>query len=163
MFVESKGAVTFRQGDDNLVSRNIFLGNNVKSTGGVRLTSFNNTVKDNYFEGLQGNRGRSALTIMNGQSDTPPILYKQVQKARVENNSFINTHMMSFGFGTRKRQTYVPLESVVEKNIIANTSDEVTQITIDDDISDIRFNENFGNVVINENNNKNTRQTNITR
>lgn len=151
MFIESKGAVTFRQGDDNLVSRNIFLGNNVKATGGVRLTSFNNTVKDNYFEGLQGNGPRSALTIMNGQSDTTPILYKQVQNARVENNSFINTHMISLGYGTREKQNYVPLESVVEHNLIATTSGAVTQLVIDDDISGIRFSGNLGDVAISHN------------
>ena len=151
MFVESQGAVTFRQGDDNLVTRNVFLGNGVKATGGVRLTSFNNTVTDNYFEGLAGDGGRSALTFMNGLSDkaAPLALYKQVQNARVENNSFINSHAMTFGVRHRKdkgAQTYVPVDSVIAHNIMANTSGAPLQAVSLDDMSGLRFEGNLGKV-----------------
>ena len=150
MFVESQGAVTFRQGDDNLVSRNIFLGNHRKATGGVRLTSFNNTVKDNYFEGLGGDGGRSALTFMNGLSDTGAqhALYKQVQNARVENNSFINNRAITFGLRRRddKAQKFVPVKSVVAGNIITHTSGAPTQLVSLDDMSGLRFEGNLGRV-----------------
>ena len=148
MFVESKGAVTFRQGDDNLVSRNIFLGNGVKATGGVRLTSFNNRVKDNYFEGLVGENGRSALTFMNGLSDKadPLPLYKQVQKAVIENNSFINSRFMTFGLVHRERtdQTFTPQDSVIRQNLITHTNGDAMQVINHADMSGLEFNGNVG-------------------
>jgi len=148
MFVEAKGAVTFRQGDDNLVSRNIFLGGGVKSTGGVRLTSFNNQVKDNYFEGLVGENGSSALTFMNGLSDSadPLPLYKQVQKAVIENNSFINSSHMTFGLVHRERkdQTFTPQDSVIRGNLVTHTDGGPTEVVSHADMSEVAFSGNVG-------------------
>jgi len=105
-------------------------------------------VKDNYFEGLTGDNGRAALTFMNGLSDkaAPLALYKQVQKARIENNSFINTQAMTFGLRHRDRidQTYTPQDTVVTRNLIANPSGGLTEAAILDDMSGIRFSENVG-------------------
>jgi len=150
MFVEAGGAITFRQGDDNLVSRNIFLGRNVKGTGGVRLTSFNQTVRDNYFEGLRGAGGRSALTFMNGFSDTLPVHYRQVQNARIHNNSFVDVETLTFGLESDKDGDWPPLESVVTKNLFLNSGDKAGEghvaVSINTDMTGISFRGNLGNV-----------------
>ena len=61
VFFESRGAVVFRHGGNNEVSRNIFFGNGVVDTGGVRVINEQQTVKENYFEGLRCEKFRLSL------------------------------------------------------------------------------------------------------
>ncbi len=147
MFVETGGAITFRHGDDNLVERNMFFGNGVKGTGGVRLTSFDQIVRDNYFEGLRGKEGRSALTFMNGFSDTLPVHYRQVQNALIANNSFIDVETLTFGLESDKDGDWPPLGSLLTKNIFAapNEAQDIN-LSIDTDMTGLSFENNVGNV-----------------
>ncbi len=56
-FLESKGTLTLRHGNNALVEGNFFLGNNVSLTGGVRIIGEDHTVRNNYFENLDGRAG----------------------------------------------------------------------------------------------------------
>ena len=71
VFDASQGAVTLRHGDGNIIERNIFLGRGKDHTGGIRVINADQTVRDNYMEGLRGNGFSSALTVMNGVPNSP--------------------------------------------------------------------------------------------
>ena len=77
-FLESRGTLTLRHGNDNLVENNVFFGHGVDHTGGIRLINKRQTIRNNYLQGLTGYRFGSALTIMNGVPDSPINRYHQV-------------------------------------------------------------------------------------
>ncbi|MDA9240746.1 polysaccharide lyase 6 family protein [bacterium] len=47
LFYESRGTLTLRHGNDNLVENNIFLGNGVEHTGGIRVINKRQTIRNN--------------------------------------------------------------------------------------------------------------------
>lgn len=143
VFYESRGAVVFRHGGGNTVSRNIFLGNGVPDTGGVRIINENQTIKDNYFEGLRGEKFLSALTIMNGVPNSPINRYHQVSGADVSRNSFIDFVAIGLAVGSDEERSAAPIDSQVSDNLfITNASNPVS---VFDDISGIRFSSNVSN------------------
>ena len=52
VFFQSKGTLTMRHGNDTLVEDNIFLGNGVDHTGGIRVINKRQTVRNNYIENI---------------------------------------------------------------------------------------------------------------
>ncbi|NIP19384.1 MAG: alginate lyase, partial [Xanthomonadales bacterium] len=66
VFLESRGTLTLRHGNGNLIENNVFFGNGVDHTGGIRVINKRQTVRNNYMEGLKGYRFGAALTVMNG-------------------------------------------------------------------------------------------------
>ncbi len=89
VFFESRGTLTLRHGNDNLVENNIFFGNGVEHTGGIRVINKRQTIRNNYLEGLTGTRFGSAFVIMNGVPDSPINRYHQVENTLIENNTII--------------------------------------------------------------------------
>ena len=61
-FRESSGTLTLRHGDNNLVTGNFFIGEGKDGSGGVRVVGENQTIVNNYFEGLDG-RADGAISI----------------------------------------------------------------------------------------------------
>ena len=143
VFYESRGAVVFRHGGNNEVYRNVFLGNGAPDTGGVRVINENQTVRDNYFEGLRGEKFLSALTIMNGVPNSPINRYHQVKNARVANNSFLDIASIGLAVGSDEERSATPVDSVVSKNLFVSASP--SPVSVFDDISGIRFAENVTN------------------
>ena len=140
VFFESRGAVVFRHGGRNEISRNIFFGNGVSDTGGVRVINEQQTVKDNYFEGLRGEKFLSALTIMNGVPNSPINRYHQVSDAKVSNNSFIDFKAIGLAVGSDEERSAAPVDSVVANNFFV--TDSAQPVSVFDDISGIRFDKN---------------------
>ena len=66
LFFESKGSLVLRHGNNALVERNVFLGNNVKSTGGIRIINENHIIRNNLMIGIQGSGFRAPIVVMNG-------------------------------------------------------------------------------------------------
>lgn len=145
VFYESRGAVVLRHGGDNVVSRNVFFGNGLPDTGGVRIINENQTVTENYFEGLRGQKFLSALTIMNGVPDSPINRYHQVQNATVANNTFVDIASLGFAVGSDEERSAPPIESVFQNNVIITDSQE--PVAVFDDITGIAFNGNVSNNV----------------
>lgn len=143
VFFESRGAVVFRHGGNNVVSRNVFFGNGVPDTGGVRVINENQTVKDNYFEGLRGQKFISALTVMNGVPNSPQNRYHQVKNANISNNTLVDIKSIGLAIGSDEERSAVPVDSVFQKNIILSDAQE--PVAIFDDISGIAFKDNISN------------------
>lgn len=143
VFYESRGSVVFRHGGKNEVSRNVFFGNGVSDTGGIRVINDNQTVKGNYLEGLRGRKFLGALVIMNGVPNSPENRYHQVENAQIRNNSFVDIAHMGFGVGSDEERSAVPISSEMSGNLLI--SEEQDPIGIFDDVSGISFKGNTAN------------------
>lgn len=143
-FFESKGTLTLRHGNDNLIERNVFLGNQVKHTGGIRVINRDQVVRYNYLEGLTGYRFGSGFTVMNGVPNSPINRYHQVDNAKIYNNSFINLDNIHLAAGSDKERSAIPVNSQFENNLLFNENKQ-TPFALFDDISGIKFSSNLAN------------------
>ena len=146
LFVESRGTLTFRHGNGNLVENNVFLGNGVDHTGGIRVINFDQIVRNNYLEGLTGHRFGGAFVVMNGVPNSPLNRYFQVDNAMIENNSIIASDHIELAAGSDEERSATPVNSVFGSNLIHN-EDGRNIIAAHDDISGIDFRANALNGV----------------
>lgn len=146
VFFESRGTLTMRHGNDNLVENNVFFGNGVDHTGGIRLINKRQTIRNNYMEGLTGYRFGGALVVMNGVPNSKINRYHQVEDSLIENNSLINSEHIQLAAGSDSERSAVPLRTTFKNNLIYN-QDRHDPFTIYDDISGIAFEGNAINGV----------------
>lgn len=143
LFYESRGTLTLRHGNGNLVENNIFLGNRVDHTGGIRVINKRQTIRNNYLYGLTGHRFGGALVIMNGVPNSPINRYHQVEDSVIENNSIIASDHIELAAGSDAERSAPPVSSVFSNNLVHN-DDGANVIAVHDDISGISF---VGNVL----------------
>ncbi len=141
VFFESSGTLTLRHGDNNLVERNVFMGNGKDHTGGIRVINKGQTVRHNYMEGLRGSGFASALTVMNGVPNSPVNRYVQVSDAKIIGNSVYNSDVITLAGGADAERSAPPIDSVMSGNLITAGEDGPI-FRIQDDISGITFSEN---------------------
>lgn len=141
VFFESRGALTLRHGNDNVVENNVFLGNHVEHTGGIRVINKRQTVRNNYLFGLTGHRFGGALVIMNGVPNSPINRYHQVEDSVVENNSIIESSHVELAAGADTERSAPPLRTRFTGNLIYN-ADGRNIIAVHDDIGGIQFDRN---------------------
>lgn len=141
VFHESRGTLTLRHGNGNTVEGNVFLGNGVPNTGGIRVINQQQVVRDNYLEGLTGYRFGAGLTIMNGVPNSPVNRYMPVAHAVVENNTIINVDHVELAAGSDAERSAVPTDSVFRHNLLQDSDDRAV-FGIHDDISGIGFSGN---------------------
>lgn len=146
LFLESRGTMTLRHGNGNLVENNVFLGNGVDHTGGIRLINKRQTIRNNYLSGLRGYRFGSALTVMNGVPNSPINRYHQVEDSVIENNTIIDSLHIEMAAGSDEERSAVPKTTRFANNLIYNR-DGANVITVHDDISGIEFEGNVLNEV----------------
>lgn len=144
-FFECEGGLVLRHGSNNIVSENLFLGNNKPFTGGVRLVNPGHKVSNNVFKDLRGTAFRSPLSVMNGVPNSLINRYYQVVDAQIENNTFVNSTALTFGAGKDAERTLSPQNVTFKKNLIVS---EEHVIFYDEN--------NDGGVIIKENGIKNT-------
>ncbi|MBR1630856.1 MAG: DUF4957 domain-containing protein [Paludibacteraceae bacterium] len=89
-FYECEGSLVLRHGNRNIVDGNVFIGNDKKHTGGVRIVNEGHKVYGNLFYKLAGKEFRSALSIMNGIYNSPLNGYNQVKDVDIYNNTFVS-------------------------------------------------------------------------
>lgn len=141
-FERSRGTLTLRHGNHNLVEGNIFLGHGVDHTGGIRVINANQTVRNNYMEGLTGTRFGGGLTVMNGVPNSPINRYHQVKDAKIENNTFINVDNVQLGAGSDEERSEVPVDSTISNNFFAHSEGQDI-FTVYDDVTGIAFSQNI--------------------
>ena len=120
VFFESRGALTLRHGDGNLVEDNVFIGNGVDHTGGIRVINRNQTIRNNYMQGLAGTGFASALTIMYGVPNSPANRYVRVEDTVIENNTIIDAASIFLGAGMDAERSAAPVSSRMANNLIVN-------------------------------------------
>lgn len=144
VFFESRGTLTMRHGSGTLVENNVFFGNGVDHTGGIRVINGDQTIRNNYMEGLAGYRFGGALVVMNGVPNSPINRYHQVENAVIENNSLINSDHVQLAAGSDAERSALPINSVMKNNLFYHdTAAEI--FTVYDDISGIEFSNNAEN------------------
>ena len=145
-FFESKGTLTLRHGDNNIVEENVFLGGQVDHTGGIRVINKGQIIRNNYLEGLTGYRFGGSLVVMNGVPNSSINRYHQVVNAQIENNSMINNEHIQLAAGSDAERSATPVDSQFASNLIVNDNGRDT-FTLYDDVSGIRFADNVLNNV----------------
>ncbi|MBT8066523.1 MAG: polysaccharide lyase 6 family protein [Gammaproteobacteria bacterium] len=141
LFFESRGTLTLRHGNNNLIENNVFLGNRVDHTGGIRVINKGQVVRNNYMYGLTGHRFGGALVIMNGVPNSPINRYHQVDNALIENNSVIDSDHIELAAGADSERSAPPINSVFRANLVYN-ADGSENVAVHDDISGIAFSDN---------------------
>ena len=147
LFFESRGTLTLRHGNNSLIENNVFLGNGVDHTGGIRVINKGQTVRNNYLYGLTGHRFGGGFVVMNGVPDSRINRYHQVDGAVIENNSIINVDHVELGAGSDEERTATPVNSVFRANLVYN-ADGSENITFYDDMSGIEFADNSLNAEV---------------
>lgn len=141
VFFESRGTLTLRHGNGNLVEGNVFFGNGVDHTGGIRVINRDQIIRNNYMEGLTGYRFGSGFTIMNGVPNSSINRYHQVDNALIENNTLVNVEHVHFAAGSDAERSAPPINSTFQNNLIFNNKN-TDGISIFDDISGVSFTNN---------------------
>ena len=146
LFLESRGTLTMRHGNNAVIEDNVFLGNGVPNTGGIRVINKGHVVRNNYLHGLTGYRFGAAFTVMNGVPDSPLNRYHQVEDVLMENNSIIQCDYIEMAGGSDEERSATPIDSVFRSNLVFNRDGE-NVIRVHDDISGIDFKANAANAV----------------
>lgn len=140
-FYQSRGTLTMRHGNNNLVEGNVFFGNGADHTGGIRVINAGQTIRNNYMEGLKGTRFGGAFVVMNGVPNGPINRYDPVINALMVNNTLINSDNIQLGAGSDEERSGVPQDSRFADNLIYN-DDGRDVFTVYDDMSGIDFDNN---------------------
>ena len=148
LFYESRGTLTLRHGNDNVIEENVFLGNGVDHTGGIRVINKRQTIRNNYLQGLTGYRFGGGLVVMNGVPNSPINRYHQVDGALIENNSLIEVAHIQLAAGADAERSAIPINSQFSKNLVFNKNGR-DAFTLYDDVSGIEFEANVLNAVVN--------------
>jgi len=146
-FSKSRGTLTLRHGNDNLIERNVFLGEGVDHTGGFRVINARQTVRDNYMEGLTGSRFGGALVVMNGVPNGPINRYDPVIDSVMTNNSLIDSDNIQLGAGSDSERSAPPSNTTMERNLVVHAKGR-NSMTVYDDMSGIAFKDNISNVAL---------------
>ena len=146
VFSESRGTLTLRHGNGNIVENNVFLGNRVDHTGGIRVINKRQVVRNNYMYGLTGHRFGGALVVMNGVPNSPINRYHQVENSIIENNSIIASEHIELAAGSDEERSAPPVSTAFRNNLVHN-DDGKSVIAVHDDISGIDFSGNLLNEV----------------
>lgn len=118
LFLRSQGSLVLRHGNGNLVERNIFLGQGEANTGGIRVINENQTVRENYLEGLSGEAFTGALAVMNGVPNSAINRYHQVRGASITRNSFIEPAAFILGAGASEERSAAPVDVTISDNLV---------------------------------------------
>ena len=142
VLTECQGSVVCRHGDNNIITNNIFLGNNKPGTGGIRIINAGQWVVNNFFYQCRGIDFRSPLSIMNGVPNSPKNRYVPVTDAVVANNTWVDCTPISFAEGSDDERSVAPKNVLFANNIFYNNSDSLVY-NVFDDITGINFKNNF--------------------
>jgi len=121
LFFEARGQVTLRHGHRNTVRNNVFIGNGVPQTSGVRVLNSDQRVYNNWFQGLRGTGNRSALCFQMGIGEIHPLnSHHRVINAEVAYNTFINVQRIEIGTNVSNPPSplFAPSDSRFRNNII---------------------------------------------
>ncbi len=141
LFLESKGTLTLRHGNNALVENNVFLGNEVPKVGGIRVINKGHIIRNNLLVGVKGEGNRSPICIMNGIPNSALNKYHQVENVSIQNNTLINCGTMEFGSGKNSERILTAKNTLFANNLIAKGKSKV--LHENDDISGISFKNNI--------------------
>jgi poly(beta-D-mannuronate) lyase len=120
-FLRCDGMLTLRHGNDCIVEGNVFLGEDVSGSGGIRVIGENHTIINNYIERTTGRQG-GAIAVYAGVENSPLNEYFVADGTFIGNNTIVDVvgpHLLiGAGFGSSNR-TVLPTGVVVTNNLFA--------------------------------------------
>lgn len=122
IFLESQGVLALRHGDRNQAISNLFIGNHIHNTGGIRIVGEDQIVRANRFFSLNGARFFSALALMNAVPNSLPNRYMQVKGCDISDNTFVDCTSIEFGTGADFERTLPPASNSFHSNLIINSN-----------------------------------------
>lgn len=131
-----------KKSSKTLVERNVFLGNGVSKTGGIRVINSGHIIRNNLMIGLKGDGYRGPIVLMNGVPNSPLNRYEQVRNVDIQNNTIINSGPISFGEGKDEEKSLAPKNVNFSNNLVFNSVNSKNVIFVDE-TSDISFNNNY--------------------
>ena len=146
VFFESRGTLTLRHGNGNLVEGNVFFGNGKDHTGGIRVINADQTIRNNYMEGLTGIRFGGGFVVMNGVPNSSINRYHQVKNTTIENNTIVNVSNINLAAGSDAERSAAPTSSHFKNNLVINEQQHPFKIF--DDVSGITFKNNLTNQAV---------------
>lgn len=120
VFFESQGVLALRHGDRNRVEENLFVGNGIRNTGGIRIVNAGHKVVGNTLVGIAGGRFFSALAVMNAVPNSLPNRYCLVENVDIADNTFVDCANIEFGTGCDLERTLAPERVRFAGNTIVN-------------------------------------------
>lgn len=118
-FVETRGTLTLRHGNDCLVEGNFFFGKGRAQTGGIRVIGERHRVVGNFLTGLEGEGFRSAIGLLNGIPGSPANGYLQVIDAKIEGNTIVDCmDAILLGNNEVEDATLAPMGTIFERNSV---------------------------------------------
>jgi len=141
LFKNSKGTLTLRHGNNALVENNVFLGNNLPNTGGIRIGNKGNIVRNNLLVGIKGSSNRAPISLMNGIPNSPLNGYHQVDDTDIQNNTLIDCSTIEFGQNKSDEKALAPINTIFANNLIKNTTGSKIS-NLKDEIDGITFRKN---------------------
>jgi poly(beta-D-mannuronate) lyase len=130
-FRRSKGTLSLRHGDRNLVYGNFFLGENVEGTGGIRVYGNDHKIFNNYFEGLTGTKWDAPLTLTNGDYDGSSANSKhaRINNVTIAFNTLVNnSNGIEIGYTNNNKYSKPPRNVTIANNIITGTENEIVKV-----------------------------------
>ena len=143
VFFHSRGALVLRHGDGNLVENNVFIGGGKPHTGGVRIINRDQTVRNNYMQGLAGDGFAAALSVMYGVPESPINRYHPVVGAVIENNTLIDVRSVLLGAGMDEERSAAPRQTRFASNLIVATAEGADPVRGQGDLSGFAFSGNI--------------------
>lgn len=147
-FVENRGQLCLRHGDNCLVDGNFFFGANLPDSGGVRIIGQNHTVRDNYFQDIGGSGVTSTIVVQKGDPAWPASddanTYEAADNAKVVHNIFLNCKQPFFlGRNSSGSGAIDPSGVMVCYNIVQSSSSGGPVFEIDYSTTVIGFRSNY--------------------
>ena len=119
LFREVEGTLTLRHGHRCIVERNVFLGNDIKHTGGVRIIGGGHIIRSNYLSNLGGTKARGAIVLQSGIADSPANGYSPVVDAVIRDNHVIRCReslVVGYADKDSPESVIAPKDCVLEGN-----------------------------------------------
>lgn len=117
---ECQGVLALRHGDRNIAKGNLFIGNGVRNTGGIRIVGEDQQVLGNRFYNLTGARFFAPLAFMCGVPNSLPNRYIQVKRTVLRDNMFSDCAPMDLKCGSDFERTLDPVGTIWENNEICS-------------------------------------------
>jgi len=118
---ECEGSLSIRQGNFCTVNGNFLIQQDISNSGGIRVCGQDHLVYNNYIQNSAGNGNRSAISLLEGTTDT--TTYPQVQRASIVFNTLVNCkYSLTVGAGYGGTAIVPPINCVFANNLVYGTT-----------------------------------------
>lgn len=150
-FLRSLGTLSLRHGDNNTAEGNYFFGDGKivdgNGCGGIRVYGLNQTIVNNYFEGLTGSKWDAAITITNGDVNNPSTSLSShniPENVMVSFNTMVNNvSNIEIGFDNNGKYGKAPKNCTIANNIVVDNLNPIVKSYSAKSLAGVKFENNI--------------------